>query len=329
VAIVALSPAQPYFDTPSPKRFGTVSPLDPEFFLGIDEYADELIQGGCSGRYSPAWVANQLEEDAEKASARLHEAKSKVRDIRNADFRRLAADVAIQAGLGRFFAAKFRAGILYALCERSGYRPALAAALKAQRAARVAWAELAEQAKDVYVSDITFGPEFFQRGHWLDRLPAIDADTADMEKLLKQASESGTAPLKVDRKVIEQAMRQTPAKPEHDENPPLAGLHEPPSSFQRGQPLTIVAHVPKVSNLFMISGLRLRYRHINQAEIWQMIEMECAGDDYRAVIAATYTNSPFPLQYHFQIHSNSGQAWLHPGLEHGWHGQPYFFVRQA
>ncbi len=325
MAIVGLSPAQPYFDTPSPKRFGTVSPLDPEFFLGIDEYVNELLGHESSGKYSPAWVANQLEAAAETASAQLRGAKSKVRDPRSAGFRRLAVDVAIQAGLGRFFAAKFRAGVLYALYERSGYQPALESAINVHQMARVAWAELAGHARDVYVSDITFGPEFFQRGHWLDRLPAIDADTADMEKLLKQASESGTAPLKVDRKVVEKAMRQALAKPEHDENPPLAGLHEPPSSFQRGQPLTIVAHVPKSK----ISGLRLRYRHVNQAEIWQMIEMERAGDDYRAVIAADYTDSPFPLQYYFQIHSDSGQAWLHPGLERRWHGQPYFFVRQA
>jgi hypothetical protein len=319
----------PYSDTPSPRRFGTVSPLDPEFFLTVDEFADELLRGESSGKYSPAWVANQLEADAQKAAARLREAKSNTRDIRSADFRRLAVDVTIQAGLGRFYAAKFRAGVLYALYECSQYRPALESAINAHQMARVAWAELAGQARDVYVPDITFGPEYFQRGHWLDRLPAIDADTADMEKLLKQAPESGTAPPKVDRKTVEKAMHKALAKPGHDENPPLAGLHEPPASFQRGQRLTIVAHVPKVSNLAMISGLRLRYRHVNQAEIWQLVEMERTGSDYRAVIAADYTDSPFPLQYYFQIRNFSGNAWLHPGLEHRWHGQPYFFVRQA
>jgi len=319
----------PYSDTPSPRRFGTVSPLDPEFFLTVDEFADELLRGESSGKYSPAWVANQLEADAQKAAARLREAKSNTRDIRSADFRRLAVDVTIQAGLGRFYAAKFRAGVLYALYECSQYRPALESAINAHQMARVAWAELAGQARDVYAPDITFGPEFFQRGHWLDRLPAIDADTADMEKLLKQAPESGTAPPKVDRKTVEKAMHKALAKPGHDENPPLAGLHEPPASFQRGQRLTIVAHVPKVSNLAMISGLRLRYRHVNQAEIWQLVEMERTGSDYRAVIAADYTDSPFPLQYYFQIRNFSGNAWLHPGLEHRWHGQPYFFVRQA
>ena len=329
IAIVDATRPNPYFDTPSPKRLGTVSPLDPEFFLGIDEFADELINGEASGKYSPAWVANHLEEDAEKAAAQLRGAKTKARDFRSPAFQRLAVDVSIQAGLGRFYAAKFRAGVLYALYERSRHQPALEAALKTHRAARAAWAEFAEQAKDVYVHDITFGPEYFQRGHWLDRLPAIDADTADMEALLKRPPEKPVAMLDVDEKLLKQAMRAVFAGPKETEPPPLAGLHEPAASFQRGQPLTIVAHVPKVSNLSVTSGLRLRYRHVNQAETWQMVEMELANDDYRAVIAADYTDSPFPLQYYFQIHSDSGHAWLHPGLENRWHGQPYFFVRQA
>jgi len=323
MAIVALSPAQPYFDTPSPKRFGTVSPLDPEFFLGVDEFADELLRQEPDGRYTPAWVATRLELAAETASAQLHGARSKVRDPRSASFRRLALDVEIQAGLGRFYAAKFRAGVLYALYQRSGYPPALEAALKKYHEALAAWAEFAESARGVYVPDITFGPESFQRGQWLDRLPAIEADAADMEKLLKTASD--TTPLKMDRKIVERAMHQSLARTEHDTHPLLTGLHVPPASFQRGRALTVTARAPKHT----VSGLRLRYRHVNQADTWQVMEMERTGNEYRAAIAAAYTDSPFPLQYYFQIRSHSGLAWSHPGLENPWRGQPYFFLRQA
>jgi len=143
MAIVDAKRTHPYSDTPSPKRLGTVTPLDPEFFLGLDEFADELIKGEASGKYSPAWVAARLDDAAETAAAQLHHAKSKTRDARSPEFRRLAVDVAIQSGLGKFFAAKFRAGVLYALYLRSGHQPALASALKANRAARAAWAELA------------------------------------------------------------------------------------------------------------------------------------------------------------------------------------------
>ena len=48
------------------------------------------------------------------------------------------------------------------------------------RAARAAWAETAGAARGVYQDDLAFGPEPHLRGHWADRLAAIDADLAAM-----------------------------------------------------------------------------------------------------------------------------------------------------
>ncbi len=308
---------------PARSCFGTVSPLDPEFFLGLDEFAEELLNGNSTGKYSPAWVASQLDEHAATASARLREAKSRVRDANSPEFRRLALDVTIQSGLGNFFAAKFRAGVLYAIYQRSLYRPTLEQALNANRAARATWAELAGQAKDAYLPDITFGPEYFQRGQWQDRLAAMDEDIADMEKVLELEPSAHVGPTPAEGKLAEQAVRAVFEKPKLAELPPLAEFHTPPSSFRRGQPLAIAAHAPKTA------GVKLRYRRVNQAEEWQEVEMERTGTDFRAEIPAAYTDSPFPLQYHFQIHNADGGVRLCPGLKPGWQGQPYFVVRQA
>lgn len=95
--------------------------------------------------------------------------------------------------------------------------------------------------------------------------------------------------------------------------------------------MAIEAHAPRAT------GVRLRYRHVNQAETWQMVEMERKGNNFRAEIPAAYTDSLFPLQYHFQIRTSdsairnpqSATCFLYPGLEHRWQGQPYFVVRQA
>jgi hypothetical protein len=327
--IVDAGRTHPYGDTPSPKRLGTVSPLDPEFFLGLDEFADELIKGERSGKYSPAWVAEQLEAAAEQAVAALRQAKSKVRDEHSAEFRRLTVDVTMQAGLGKFFAAKFRSGVLYAIYQRTYSRAVLERAIAANRAARDAWTELAQTAQGVYRSDVTFGPEYFQRGHWLDRLPAMDADIADMQKLLPAATwDFGVAKDHAGEPAIDLAAGVIKTTAKGGEHPPLAGLHTPPRYFKRGETLEVLAHAGKVSSPTKISGMRLRYRRVNQAELWQAMDMEKSGADYRAVIAAEYTDSPFPLQYHFQVLGSGGVAWLHPGLEPGWLGQPYFIVRQ-
>ena len=322
--IVNASHRNPYNDTPSPRVLGAVSPLDPEFFLGLDEFAGELLGGKHSGKCSPAWVATQLERDAENALAELQKAKSKVGDANNPEFRRLAADVTIQAGLGKFFAAKFRAGALYAIYQRSQYPPALEAALKTNRAARAVWAEFADGAKGVYRDDVTFGPEYFQHGHWLNRLAAMDDDIADMQNLLNSTDDKRkNIPSKFDAKMVEQAMNAIHENLKPAKLLPLADFHQPPASFKRGQPLTITVHAPKAA------GVRLRYRRVNQAEDWQMGDMEQSGKDFRAEIPAAYTDSPFPVQYHFQIQDGSGKVGLSPGLNPGWQGQPYFVVRQA
>ena len=44
----------PYSDTPRPKRFGTVSPLDPQLFSPVDDYADELLTGERAANTRPS-----------------------------------------------------------------------------------------------------------------------------------------------------------------------------------------------------------------------------------------------------------------------------------
>jgi len=322
----------PYSDTPEPRRFGTVSPLDPEFFLTIDEFADELLNGKSSGKHSPIWVAQQLEEASRQATAKLLEAKSKTHDASSAGFRRLELDVTIQAGLGRFFAAKFRAGVLSAIYERTGHHPALAEALQTQHLARAAWAEFAAQAKALYRSDITYGYDYFMHGHWVDRLAAMDDDIGDMARLLQNAPDvvlHGRQPVTTDAKVIQRAMQSALEESKPDKRPPLAILHEPAPSFRRSQALLISAQLSNHAHRTAVADIRLRYRRINQGEIWHTAAMERAGNDYQAVITADYTDSPYPLQYYFQIRDDHGRTHLRPGLKPGWRGQPYFFLRQA
>ena len=319
----------PYGDSPSPKRFGSVSSLDPEFFSGVDEFADELIRGAQSARYSPARVAEWLDGAAASAEAFLREARPRVRDAQSPLFRRLATDVSIQAGLGRFFAWKFRAGVLYALYERSNYRPALEQALAAYRQARVAWADLAEWAKEAYVLDVTFGYEKHLRGHWLDRLTAIDQDIADLEQLRHGPREGKPSMTEAGASRIEQAIRSVLAPPRKFSESLATSLHRLPARFVPGKPLIIRVGGAEAGHLPRMAAIRMRYRHVNQGESWQVQEMEREATGYRGVILGTYTESPFPLQYHFELKPVAGAAWFYPGFGPDLLGQPYFVLRKS
>jgi hypothetical protein len=314
----------PYSDTPSPKRFGAVSPLDPEFFSRIDDFADALIKGEPHAKHSPAWVAAEMESHAARARAWLATATARARDARDPAFRRISADVAILCGLGDFFAWKLRSGVLFAIYERTGHESALEEALSAYRRAREAWQQIASGPCDVYRADVTFGPDYYQRGHWRDRIESMDADIADMEKLRKPADAS-VVPEATTGATTARAIKAVLNERAGWPRPMPRNFHSPPKSFRRGEPLEITAS-PGTS-----ASLILRYRHVNQSELWQRLEMgrQDSQSQYGATIPAEYTNSVFPLQYHFEVREPSGAAWFYPGLKPGWMGQPYFVVRSA
>ena len=305
----------PYTDTPVPRVFGNVSPFDPQLFSRIDDFADGLLQGERSGQYSPIEVAQWIEDYAVAASASLAQAETQVAQKDRPEYRRMATDIALQAGLGRFFGAKFRAAVLYRIGERTGGRAALEESLKAYRAARDAWAELANRAKGVYLPDVTFGAERQLRGHWLDRLPAMDADIAAVAAKLEQAKPGqpeGRVAL-----AIEAALGRP-------RRAPLALRHTPAARFRLGQPLEIELTAER-----SFASVRMYYRHVTHEERYQAADMEALGRRYRATIPAAYTGSPYPLQYYFELKENPATAWLYPGFSAGLANQPYLVVRQA
>jgi hypothetical protein len=303
----------PYSDTPPPRVFGNASPLDPQLFSSMNEFAGELLSGERTGKYSPVEVAQWLEDYAAAAADNLRQAETHAAGADRPEFRRAAIDVEIQAGLGRFFGAKFRAGVLFAIYERTGDRAALDQAVSLYRQARAAWAAFAGKAKNVYVADITVGEHPWLRGHWLDRLPAIDAD---IERIARQPVGSGQ-PVPEER--IRKAVEETLGRPRRVR---IACWHDPPARFRPAQPLLLD---------LALSGpatARLLYRHVNQAERYQALDLMARGSVYRATIPADYTDSPYPLQYYFEVR-RAGAVDLYPGFAPELNNQPYYVVRRA
>jgi hypothetical protein len=301
--IVEGSEPSPYSDTVVPRRLGTVSPLDPQLFSSIQEYVGELQAGTSSGKYTPLEVAAWLDRDSTEATNALSAAIGQVTSRRSPEFRRVEEDVLIQAGLGSFFAAQIRSAILFEKYKYHGDASALPAAIMHYRLARDAWAKMAERAKIVYVGDVSFGDMPVRRGHWLDRLPGIDKDLAAMEAV------SNITVTKLEGEDI--PLRST-----------LQITHKPPESFKPGDTVAL-------SFMSLAGSARLFYRHVDHAERWQSVEMERQRDDFSAAIPADYTNSPFELQYYFELRSGPKAATLHPGFNSDRSNQPYYIVKRA
>ena len=305
-------------------RFGMVSPLDPALFTTAQEFADELVSGKRSGKYSPMQVAQWLEDLAEVAGTHLARARGKIADAKAPAFRRLAIDTEIQAGTATYFAEKLRAAVAYAFYRKVRDGAAIREALSRYKASRNAWAKLSETAKGVYVPDITFGPNSVLRGHWADRLAAIDKDLADMEKLAKKAPAAAAEPEETGVSWASAISRPGFLASDCQFRPRCQ--HLPPASFRPGKPIPVEI---SVESGYRLSSAVLHYRHVDQSNEYQIVDMSARGGRWRAEIPAEYTDSAYPLLYYVELHDPRGAVWLYPGLNASLTNQPYFIIRRA
>lgn len=308
----------PHKDTPTPKRLAFVSPLDPALFSSVDSFAEALLQGKTDARYTPLEVAKWLDDLAEEAERQLELAQAELSASENPGFRRAAVDITVQIELGHFFAQKLRAGVAYALYERTRESGYLHDAIVSYRAARAAWAAIVEHTIHVYMADLTFGPEARKRGHWADRLAAIDHDLLAMENVWQEATRKGvlTEPLAHDYNAL--AVRS--------QERPLCE-HKQPEVFQAGSPLPLEISL-RVATEAPNVNIRVHYRRVNQAEAFLSQKMQREGQTFKVVILEEVTQPPYPFMYFFELYTDNGDAWFFPGLNSSLTNQPYFCVPQ-
>ncbi|MET0801669.1 MAG: hypothetical protein ABWZ53_10930 [Actinomycetota bacterium] len=300
----------PYLDTPQPRRFGTASPLDPEVFSDVAGFVAELLAGEPDGRMSPLQVADRLQALAMSASRRIGRIEENLRD-HEAGARRWLVDVRILAALGRFFAAKLRAAVWYELYVGTGDPEALRLAVEQLTRGRDAWLDASERA-GVYVRDLTYGPELRLRGHWADRLPAIDADLRDMRDRVGAA---------VTRPARSDIVRRVTAAAR-----PVDVAHQPTDAFVPGTPLGLRVEVCG-EGADRVAGIRVRYRPMNQALEVQSREMDRTDGGFETELPGAELTGEYPLAYAFEIRDRDGMAWRHPGLGRTLSERPYVVIR--
>jgi hypothetical protein len=317
LSIVRDTAGRPYYDTPQPERFATVESFDPQLFATVEEAAAALADGRPTARLTPIDVAAMLDGLADEAGNRLDAAKRA--NVDTPEFRRLAADIAMQTELGRFFANKFRAAVLWSLHLRAADPTAGGEAMKAYRTARYHYSEVARLG-GIYAADLTYGEEPWLRGHWRDRMVEIDLDIADMARLLGDTNGMATGRKLLSRERLWAAIGQILAAPPREK---FSCRHNAPSHFAPGQDLALGLGVPDGVHL-----AKLHYRAVNQAEAWQTMDMAGDGTRRTATIPAAALTPAYPLQYMFEVATDDA-AGLFPGLDGGLASVPYYVVRPA
>lgn len=308
------APTEHYtFDTPEPWTPGAVSPFDPQLFESIDTELDGVLAGRRSGRYTQTEVAEWLDRLAGESERELAAAVAESPDAAAPQFRRMQVDVAALAGLGRFFAEKTRAGLAYGLYDRTKDATHLTKAVAYYRAARDAYASVVDVTSGVYQPDITFGDRVAERGHWSDRLPAIEEDLSALEAQEARVRAEGTSA---------ESAALPPAVERGEQRAAL--VYELPSDFVPGEDLPLEVAVRGDEGV----RVELYYRHLNQGQRWVTVTMDGEGERRTVSVPGDYTDSPYPLELYFIVTVSSGDAWIVPGLDQSLANQPYHVLRQ-
>ncbi len=311
VQILPYTKSPLYGDNPAPHNVSAISPLDPQLFTTIDQHAENLVNNKPDARYNTSEVISWLESLVTTSNNALAKALAAAgAKTRTREFRRAQEDILILNGLGSFYAGLFRAGLLYSIHEKSGDPAAAQQSLAAYRKARQSWADFSARAKSIYAADVSYGRPSFRRGNWADRLPAIDTDLAALEQSFASAPTKPAA--------AADALRRAVPAP----RPTIDAQHTPADFFHPGSDLVLTIATPST-----VADAVLWYRHVNHGERWRSVSMQQSGGSHNASIPADYTNTSYPLQYYFELHTASA-ATLHPPFNSTWSNQPYYAIHK-
>ncbi len=298
------------YDTAEPRTWEGVSPFDPTLFYPVGEYCDDALEGTLTARYTPLEVAAWLETMSADGAAAAERAAA-VADPADPQTQRALIDLQVLQRLATFFAGKFRAAVEYAFFARTRDVAHLEEAARLLEGAHRAYGEIPGLVAGVYQDDLAFGVGASERGSWKDRLMAMLEDLHLLRLELQRA-----------RAVEPVAAARTPAR--RDNRTAVPCRFEAADRFTRAEPFTVRLH-PDAP----VSRAVLRYRHLNQAEDVQSVEMTRVGGSFEAVVPADYTATTFPLLYFAEVQADGEQPVLVPGLGETLSDQPYVVVHST
>lgn len=299
------------WDTPQPGTWEGVSPFDPETFYGIGEFADAALHGRLTPKYTPLEVASWLDAMVREGEAALAKTERYAPE-NNPQAQRTIIDLQVIAQLGRFFAGKFRAAVEYAFFQRTGNAEYLQESIRILQEAQAAYASIPGLVRGVYQEDIAFGVGISDRGSWSDRIMAMREDLHLLNRELQRAQGGSDSESTVH---IERRSQRWAA----------VAQFAAASPYKRGESLNVCL----VTSDSAISGAVLRYRHVNQAEDFETVEMERTGDGFEAAIPGDYTSSPYPLMYLAEVRRDQEQPVFVPAFNDSLSNQPYIVVHSS
>jgi hypothetical protein len=276
---------------------------DIQQFMNLKDEATSIIQGTDTAMRRPEETSRWFAKTSDAILAEVAAAERALgsRPASN-EIKSTIADAKILAALARYHSWRQLGGVNYNLYKQAGDLGAFDEAIGDERKAVQAWHELVDAAGDFYYDDMAFGA--ISRGfprHWKDELKALDSEFTQL------LAERQNATQKPDTKAFRIPVR--------DPNPKLPVVRFSPGSVAApGQDFVVRARVAAPAG---IKWIRLRYRHVNQKEDYQSVDMtlDSRTSPYIGSIPASFIDPQWDLMYFVEIVDRQGNGRMYPDLE--------------
>ena len=256
-------------------------PSDTQQFLSPADAAKSILEGTDAPKITPyessAWFARA----ANDVLGLVEQAEAHAGGRSDREFAATMVDLRMLAHLARYHSWRAKAGVSWAMYERSHDLAALDAAIHRESLATDAWAAMVEAAGDVYHDDIMMGRRRSDlSGHWRDELVKLEAGLEKLRQIRKDYK---------------------PGK--SDDGPWIA--HVPIRRATPGEPLTIVATVDGGE----ATRVRVGYRH-GEGDVTYLDELRIERYLLRATIPAEKVVPG--LSYFVEATGKSGRKTAYP-----------------
>jgi hypothetical protein len=250
----------------------------------VYDEATSLLQGTDTAMRRPEETSAWFAGTSAAILAEITQAERAIGAHSSPEFKAAAVDMKILAGLARYHSERLLGGVEYNLYKLGGGLHAFDNAIEHERRAVQAWTDVVTAAGDVYTARQTFGiPSRAFPHHWSDELKMLESD---FDALL---AERKTAVARPDAKVAQLRTFDPTVRT-------LSAVLTRPASASPGRDLVVSAKVTAAAG---VKWVRLRYRHVNQKEDYQAVEMalDPRTGEHAAAVPASFVNSKWDLMY--------------------------------
>ena len=273
---------------------------DIQQFLSVRAEAKLLLAGGETAMRRPEETSRWFGATADAILAEVALAEKGIGSHSANEFHSTTTDLKILAGLSRYHSFRLLAGVSYNLYKETGDLASFDDAIGFERKAMESWKQMVEAAGDVYSTNLAFGAHAvgFSR-HWQEEYSLL---ARDFENLLAERTRAEAKP---------GARHLTPLLA--NGAPPVARLSSEKVA-DPGRDFVVLAHVTAPDG---VKSVRLRYRHVTQAEDYEAVDMtpDPKSGDYAARIPASFFDPKWDLMYFVETLGKNGAGRMYPDAD--------------